>query len=246
MSYKKIDFEDVYDVELVDKFDSDYIKHMEWRQTQKTKPSKAYNNRKADRKNHKEFFRVFRVLWSIISEDKIVVANPNESNSLYYELWCMVRKRNDVPKGMINSGSAKWHLYDMGYIKKPNKGLAYTVCEHEFMDIVSAISGVEYNKTIIKMSVFDFPHVRFKFMDGFFKVGRYNVVIEYKMSPYDIQSYQVDDYVKCVKKAGYRHIKRLMVLHDTDDEYHKRERYQFDEKTAIEKITQLAIKEAAL
>ena len=260
MSYKKINFDFVSTIQLVRYDNPDYVtwKTKLYNHTNKKVVSPAAKKRKIDRKNNKKFFYDMFQFWKLVNDGKYITIPIRSSLPGGYFVWSEFRNRVDCPEPHENTNYLKWHLHDIGWLTA-SKGDKKSIPKHksaeiEFMRRVIEIPGFEWNPTIIKLNMYGRGsyYTTYKIMDGFFKFKNKNIIIEFKMSKYDVQKNQLNDYVKCVKSARYKNVKKMVVFENSMQEWNGilgigagfqdvlyDQSYYFNKDEAIEKLEAL-------
>jgi hypothetical protein len=204
-------------VTIVDDNDKDLIN---WRKrTFKKKPKRKTRKcvkREKDVIKHPDFFDIFFEQWN-----KLCVDNPGRKRTpmgddiRYDMLWNIICDHPDRPDNFSCVSQLRWYLDDAGLCVKRlprntvNRNDAIDK-QNVFINHIANINGIILLPRNIK--ILRHRLSIFRFMDGFFKIGKYHVVVEFKTSSIYTNKEQLDDYVKLVKLAGYKNVKRLMVF----------------------------------
>lgn len=235
-------------VSIVPNNDSDLIK---WRHDvfKPVKHTKKGLQRLTDVKNHPWFFEEFYDSWRVLCvEHPGHLKRANQIDIRYRILWGLFCNHIDKPTHYTAMDQTGWYLNDVDLCapslsNKVSKRSDPIVNERAFIGLVGGIQGVTSLHRNIKIVAAD--RVHFRFMDGFFKVGKFHVIVEYKQASGYIKPGQIEDYVRLIKRIGYgyKRIKKLMVFHRPNDDGYA-DSYKCDEETGIERITRLAEREA--
>lgn len=213
-------------VTIVDNNDKDLIN---WRKrTYKKKPkrkTRKHVKREKDVIKHPDFFDVFFNQW-----ERLCIENPGykkratQDDIRYPMLWEIVCDHPDKPDNFGYEVQLPWYLEDAGLCatRKPrNKTTRNDATDKQaiFINHIANIDNIISLPINIKIQQHNLSV--FRFMDGFFNIGKYYVVVEFKTSSVYVDKKQLNDYVKLVKLAGYKNIRRLMVFDtvelDNDD-----------------------------